>query len=228
MAKKFFSKINLNWRAYAAEFLGTFVFVLISLGAALADTIDGQLGLLGISIASGFVYMAMVFATVGISGGHLNPAISLSLWFAKKLSTFDVIFYILAQFMAGLAAAGVLFYIFGQDTVLSLQTAGGVSMQTAVAVEAIMAAVLVFVYFATLVDRKGPSSFGPFALGLTVVASYLFAAPVFGSFINPAKALAFSLLSSSYSELVFWMVGPFTGSLFGLVYEFLFLRKTSK
>lgn len=238
-----FPLASLNWRAYVAEFLGTFVFIFVSLGAALADLLFGDIGPLGIVTAAGFSYVAMVFATVSVSGGHLNPAISLALWFVGKIGAIDLIFYSLAQFLAGFAAVLSLLYIFSAnfgDFTPGALLGQGVTLQQIVVAEAIFGAILIFVYFATMVDkqslwssptesvaglRRGPTSFGPIALGLVVMCAILVAAPVSGGIINPAKALAPAVISNSYSELLAWIIGPYVGSLFGLVYEFLFLRK---
>lgn len=220
---------NLNWNAYFAEFFGTFVVCLVTLGTVLNNSVLGEIGTLGIAIAYGFSYCAMVFATVAISGGHLNPAVSLSLWFARKLSSVDTAFYIVAQFLAGFAAVGILIYIFGtlvDPTQSFVPIAASISLQKAVVVEAVATAVLIFTYFATMVDRRGPSSFGPLALGLVVVALVLFASPISGGLINPARALAPLLFSDSYSELAVWIIGPFTGSLVGLGFEQIFLKKS--
>lgn len=222
---------SFNWRAYVAEFLGTFVFILVSLGAVLADSLFGEIGLLGIAVAAGFSYMAMVFATVSISGGHLNPAISFSLWFSQKLAAKDLIFYTLAQFLAGIASVLVLSYIFSvgaNDFAFGAAIGQDVTLQKIVVTEAIFGAILTFVYFATMVDRRGPTSFGPLALGLVVSLAILVAAPVSGGVINPARALAPAVISGSYGGLLAWTIGPYVGSLFGLVYEFLFLRKVKQ
>ena len=242
MTKNILAQIISGWRAYLAEFLGTFVFVFVSLGAVLADSLFGEIGILGIALAAGLAYGAMVFATVGISGGHLNPALSLSLWFAQKLAAVDLIFYTLAQFLAGFAAVLALAYIFsaGASDFSLGATLGQVTVQKIAVAEAIFAAILTFVYFATMVDkqslrsspaspdaglRRGPTSFGPLALGFVVIFAILVAGPVSGGVINPARALAPAVISNSYSELLPWIVGPYVGSLFGLVYEFVFLRK---
>ena len=227
MTKNILAQIISGWRAYLAGFLGTFVFVFVSVGAVLADSLFGEIGILGIALAAGLAYGAMVFATVGISGGHLNPALSLSLWFAQKLAAVDLIFYTLAQFLAGFAAVLALAYIFsaGASDFSLGATLGQVTVQKIAVAEAIFAAILTFVYFATMVDRRGPTSFGPLALGFVVIFAILVAGPVSGGVINPARALAPAVISNSYSELLPWIVGPYVGSLFGLVYEFVFLRK---
>ncbi|MCR4324059.1 MAG: aquaporin [Candidatus Curtissbacteria bacterium] len=232
MAYKLFKEPQANWRAYVAEGIGTFVFVFVSLLAVLVNIFYGELGVVGVAIATGFVYTAMVFGTVHLSGGHLNPAITLALWLTRKINGVSAVIYILAQVTGGLLAALLLFLIFGQEGLkfsLGAQvTGGGVSMQLAVIVEAVLTAILVFGYFATLVDRRGPVSFGPLVVGFTVLCSFLVASPISGGVLNPAKVIGASLISGSYGALVVWIIGPLTGSLMGFVYDFVFVKKSSR
>lgn len=217
------------WRAYTAEFLGTLVFVLISCGAVLSFIFYGEIGVGGVAVATGLTYGAMMYSTVSISGGHLNPAVTLASWLAQKTSGTLALCYILAQILASFAAAGVLFYIFGTGaTEFSL---GGpvigndIGISRALAVEVLMSAILVFAYFATMVDKRGPTSFGPLVLGLVFSALTLVALPLSGASINPARAVGPAVISQVYDSLAVAVVGPLVGSLIGVVYDFVFLRK---
>ena len=219
-------------RAYLAEFLGTFVFVFIASLAVLSNSFYGEVGSLGIAIATGLALSAMIFATVHISGGHLNPAVTLSLWLTQKISSVGCFFYILAQLLGSLVAASGLLLIFG-DRALKFSLGGpaigsDVTLQTAVIIEAILTAVLVFVVFATMVDRRGPGSFGPLVIGIVVIVASIAAGPMSGAALNPARAFGPLILSSQMNTLSVWIIGPLSGSLFGLIYEFVFLRKISK
>ncbi len=229
-----FVKININlpWRAYLAEFLGTFVFVFVASGSVLANIFFGDVGVLAQALATGLVFGAMIFVTSAISGGHLNPAVTLSLWLARKISALNAFFYIAFQVLASFAAGGTLLYVFGDRAIrfsLGAPILGAdVSAQAALILEAILTAALVFAVFATVVDRRGPVSFGPLVMGLVVLVSGIFAGPISGAALNPARAIGPAIISQNFTNLPIWILGPFAGSLFGLVYEFLFLRKTSK
>ena len=224
--------INLPWRAYLAEFLGTFVFVFVASGAVLSNIFYGDIGTLGVALATGLALGAMVFATAAISGGHLNPAVTLALWLAQKISWINAIFYIIAQVAASSAAAGVLLYVFGDRALhfsLGAPILGvGIGVPAALILEAVLPAVLVFAVFSTVVDKRGPVSFGPLIIGLVVVVSGIFAGPLTGAALNPARAIGPAIVSNNFTNLPIWILGPAVGSLFGLAYEFLFLRKTSK
>ncbi len=224
--------INLPWRAYLAEFLGTFVFVFVASGAVLSNIFYGDIGTLGVALATGLALGAMVFATAAISGGHLNPAVTLALWLAQKISWINAIFYIIAQVAASSAAAGVLLYVFGDRALhfsLGAPILGvGIGVPAALILEAVLTTVLVFAVFSTVVDKRGPVSFGPLIIGLVVVVSGIFAGPLTGAALNPARAIGPAIVSNNFTNLPIWILGPAVGSLFGLAYEFLFLRKTSK
>lgn len=218
-----------SWRSYLAEFLGTFVFVFVSCGAVLVYIFYGEIGLAGVALATGLSYGAMMYSTVHISGGHINPAITLASWLAQKISGATAIFYFCAQLAASLAAAGLLFYIFGNEATefsLGAPVVGtDVGISRAIVAEVLLGAILVFCYFATMVDRHGPTSFGPLVLGLVIVAATLVALPISGASVNPARAIGPAVISQVYDSLAVAVVGPLTGSLIGVVYDFLFLRK---
>ncbi len=225
-------KINLPWRAYAAEFLGTFVFVFVAAGSVLTNIFFTDLGVLAQAIAGGLVLGAMIFVTAAISGGHLNPAVTLSIWLTRKISAVNAVFYIASQVLGSLAAGGTLLYVFGDRAIrfnLGAPILGAdVGIQTALILEAILTAALVFAVFATAVDRRGPVSFGPLVVGLVAMVGGIFAGPITGAALNPARAIGPAVVSGNFTNLPIWILGPAAGSLFGLVYEFLFLRKTPK
>jgi len=229
---KFFKDWISSWRAYLAEFIGTFVFVFISAGSVLVNIFYGDVGIIGIAFATGMIISALMFSVSKLSGAHFNPAVTLALWLAQKIKGSLAFFYILAQISGGFAAAGVLLWIFGPDArefslggpVLGV----GVSTQAAVIIEALLTAILVFVYFAMTVSRNSSVSFSPIAVGAIYTISIFFAGSLTGGAINPAKALGTLVISESYSNLVIWVIGPATGSIFGIIYDFLFLRKGKK
>lgn len=212
-----------------AEFLGTFVFVFVASGAVLSNIFYGDVGSLGVALATGLSLAAMIWATAAISGGHLNPAVTLAVWLTGKISVINAVFYIASQVLASFAAGGVLLYIFGDRAIrfnLGAPILGAdVAVGTALLLEAILTAVLVFAVFATVVDRRGSVSFGPLVIGLVVVCGGIFAGPITGAALNPARAIGPAVITGSFTNLPIWILGPFAGSLFGLVYEFLFLRK---
>lgn len=226
----FFKKWDFDWRAYLAEFLGTFVFVVISSGAILSNVFFGDVGILGVALATGLSLSAMMHATQHISGGHLNPAVTLALWLAQKLAGATAFFYILAQVAASLAAAEFLLFIYGERALEFSLGAPKVATgeQIVLLVEVFLTAVLVFAVFATLVDKQGQITMGPLVVGLVVVVATIMAGSLSGAVLNPARVIGPLMVSNSYDHLAVWIVGPAVGGLFGIVYEWLFGRKSKK
>lgn len=221
-----------DWRAYLAEFLATFVFVFVVLAAFVVEGISQDLGILGLSLVTGFIYAAMVYFSVHLSGGFLNPAITLALWLVGKISSLKLIFFIIAQLLASLAAAllvGLVFAEAASQALVGISTLGiGVNLSSATLLEAILTGFLVLAVFATMVDRRGPVSFGPLALGLILTSLTAVSLPVSGGFLNISKAFGPAVIANSWETLAVWLIGPLAGSLFGLIYEFLFLKKKNR
>jgi len=220
------------WRAYVAEFLGTFFFVLIANWVVLAASLYGGISALEVALAVGFSYLALLFATIHTAGGFLNPAVTISLWLAKKISGSRACFFLIAQILASFLAAETLFILFGQNAVqfhFGQPAFGlGVSAQTALIAESLLTGGLIFAVFGTVVDRNGPGSFGPLVVGLYLAAATIIAGPISGAVFNPARVFGPSLLSYDSANLVVFVVASLVGSLFGPVYEFVFLQKSKK
>lgn len=220
------------WREYLAEFLGTLILVFVASSVVIASTLYGEIGIVGEAVAIGLVYISMLFATVNLSGGFLNPAVTLSLWLCQRMTGTRAAFFVILQILASLAASALVFLIFGPRAgqfAFGMSALGvGISAETAIALEAILTASLVFVVFSTTVDSRGPVSFGPLAIG-TLSASFIF---VFGSLTggvaNISRLVGPAVFANSYSNLFIYVIGGLVGSLFGLVYELVFLRKSRK
>lgn len=225
-------RIKLSWQAYLAEFIGTFVFVFVSSGAVLANVFTGDIGVVGISMATGLILAAMIYSTTGISGGHLNPAVTLAIWLTEGISFVNAVFYICFQLLASISAAYLLLWIYGQKSMQFLL--GGpiigadVTVQMAIGLEALMTAALVFAVFAAFVDKRGPVSFGPLVVGIIVLTAGIFGGSLTGAALNPARALGPLMVSGVYDSILVWVIGPFTGSLAGVLYKYTFLTSSKK
>lgn len=218
-----------DWRAYFAEFLGTFLFVLVSQVVVLVDKLYANVGNLSVALSIGFAYTALVYVTAHLSGGYLNPALTVALWLGQRLSGAKATFFLIGQILASFLAVGVLFLLFGESAVkfkYGLPDLGlNITLSTAVISEAIFSAGLVFALYSTMVDRHGPVSFGPMVLGLYLLAASIVLVPISGAVLNPARVLGPSIISGAVEPLAVWVIGPLTGSLFAIVYEYVFLRK---
>ncbi len=220
-----------------AEFIGTFALIFFGAGSICADqflhsTGQGGLGLLGIALAHGLAIGLMVTAIGHISGGHLNPAVTIGFWVTKRLSTFDAILYWIAQLAGAVAAAYLL------RTIVPLETWRNAALGTpelahdftrpyAMVLEAVMTFFLVFVVFATAVDERGAfNKIAGFAIGLTITMGILMGGPLTGAAMNPARAFGPALAANHWANWGVYWVGPLAGGfLAGLLYDSLYLKK---
>lgn len=229
---KFFDDFIVAWRAYVAEFLGTFVFVFMSTAVVIADSLYGGVGKVGEAFAVGLLYLTFVYSTVNLSGGYLNPAITLSLWLSQKVSGAKAVGLILAQILASVSATLVVFLVFGtwaKQFMYGMPSLGlGIGAETAIATEAILTASLVFVVFATAVDQRGPAGFGPLTLAALVASISVVFGPVTGGIANVSRVIGPAVFSNYYNLVFIYVMGGLIGSLFALVYELVFLKRANK
>jgi MIP family channel proteins len=220
----------------AAEFIGTFTFILIAAGSICADQYlraagQGGLGTLGIAVAHGLAFGIMVTAVGHISGGHLNPAVTIGFWVTKRLSTLQSIGYGIAQLLGSVAAAYLLAAII-PESVWRPAALGAPDLSPdftrmhGMALEAVLTFFLVFVVFATAVDSRGAShKIAGFATGLTVTMDVLFGGAFTGAAMNPARALGPALAAHHWQNHGVYWVGPLLGGvLAGVIYDRLYLR----
>ncbi len=226
---------------FVAELIGTFGLVLFGCGAAAiagANTIAGLsgLGLLGISLAFGISVVVFAYAIGGISGCHINPAVTVGVLVAGKISAKDAIVYIIAQCLGALLGAFVL------KTILSGQLAGftpgewafgsngwGKGYQneygtcSAFLTESVLTFLFLFVILATT-SKVGNGTMAGLAIGFTLVLIHLVAIPITGTSVNPARSFGPALLAGgqALSQLWLFIVAPIVGAIVaGIVWRVL-------
>jgi MIP family channel proteins len=209
-----------------AEFFGTFALVLFSAGAICADqflrnTNMAGLGLLGVSLAYGLTYGAMIVAVGRVSGGHLNPAVTIGYWVTHRLGTIDTVLYWTAQFGGAILAAYLLRYVVPEETwrATALGTpdlASGVTRLPGMMIEGVMAFFLIFVMFAIGLDEHGiPRPVAGFAGGLIVTVASFLGGPFTGGAMNPARALGPAVVANHWSNHAVYWIGPLAGGVIG-------------
>eukprot|EP00092_Neocalanus_flemingeri_P108197 GFUD01138931.1.p1 GENE.GFUD01138931.1~~GFUD01138931.1.p1 ORF type:complete len:256 (+),score=83.33 GFUD01138931.1:109-876(+) len=213
-------------KSVVAELVGTMFLVIIGCGAAMQwktpfDTTQ-------VSLAFGLAVMAIISFTGHISGGNLNPAVSVGLLAGGKLSLLKCILYIIAQCIGAVLGAGILYLVSPADVrdASNLGSNGlgaNVTPLGGMVMELLMTMLLVLVVYASAVDTGNKTSpmVAPLLIGLTVTAAHLVLMPYTGTSINPARSLGPALVSSSTADhWVFW-VGPLLGgALGGVLYRF--------
>ena len=215
----------------AAELVGTFVFVLVGAGSAVGTSSllspASGVGILVAAFANGIGLAVAVSATMGISGGALNPAVAVGLWAGKKLPSRDLIPYVIAELVGATLAGGALVVSFpsamGNVVDWGSPTLSGVlNSWQGMAIEALLTFVLVFAVYGTAVDSRAPK-IGGLGSGLAVVADVLVAGNLTGAAMNPARAYGPMIAGGFFPGYWYiYLIGPLVGgALAGLVYKYL-------
>lgn len=218
-----------------AEFIGTLCLVLFGCGAAVIAGVSEKgpsgLGLLGISLAFGLAVVAMAYAIGPISGCHINPAISIAMLAAGKMTAKDTIGYVIAQFAGGIAGAGILYIISsGKSGYTGLGDwalgsngwgegyLGNYSTMSAFITEIVMTCLFLLVIFATTSKQSNPNMAG-LAIGITLVLIHMVAIPVTGTSVNPARSFGPALFAGgkAMSQIWLFILAPVIGGLLGAI-----------
>lgn len=216
-------------RKVVAEFVGTFLFVLTIIGSIV---IAGQSGLVGTALAQGFVLAILISSLGHVSGGHFNPAVTLGFLLTRRIQPVVAAGYAVAQFAGAIAAALLLNAMYPEEA--SLDAAATTVDESfnafeGMVLEGIFTFLLVWVVFATAVDKKGTfASIGGFGIGLVLTCSVLVIGPITNSSINPARTFGPALVENVWSDAWVYYVGPLAGgALAALLYTTLFLPRGS-
>ena len=219
----------------SAEFLGTFWLVLGGCGSAvLAATFPGVgIGWVGVAFAFGLTLLTMVYVIGPISGCHINPAVSIGLWCGGRFSASELLPYICAQVLGGIAAGGVLFLIasgkpgFVLDGFASngygAHSPGGYSLFSALITEVTMTFMFLLIILGAT-DKRAPAGFAGIAIGLGLTLIHLISIPVTNTSVNPARSTGVAVFTGDWalSQLwLFWLAPILGGILAGLVYLWL-------
>ena len=222
-----------NVVAYLAELVGTMLFVLIGTGAVISSVGAGAAdALIVIALAHGLGIGLMVYATANISGGHLNPAVSLGMIVTKQIKILPGVCYMIAQFAGAILATAVLYVVLdnaaGELTNFGAHAINDAAVTDlgAFVLEAILTAVLLIVIFATAVSKRGAGHVAPLIIGLTVAAIHLVAVPLTGASVNPARTLGPALVSNAFDSVWVYMLAPALGGVVGAVLYWFVLRET--
>ncbi len=217
----------------SAEFFGTFWLVFGGCGSAvLAAAFPGVgIGLLGVALAFGLTVLTMAFAIGHISGCHLNPAVTLGLCVGKRFPAKDVLPYVVAQVIGGIAASGVLLVIasgkagFDVSAGFAVNGYGAHSPGQYSMVAALVAEIVLTCFFLLVImgatDRRAPAGFAPIPIGLCLTLIHLIGIPVTNLSVNPARSTGPAVYVGGWAleQLwLFWLAPLIGGALGGIIY----------
>ncbi len=222
-------------RRLVAEAVGTFALVFIGVAVVVVSGgfPDSGSGLLGVALATATVYAVMVSATIGISGGHLNPAVTIAMLVTRRIEPLAAIGYIVAQIAAGVLAAALVQALLPSGMVREALAgapiiADVVSLNQAIAIEAVLTFFLVSAVFGTAVSPEGPP-IGGFGIGLVLLFDMLVGAPLTGGVVNPARAFGPALVGGQWVGHIVWWVGPIAGAILAaLLWEHVLLPRRAR
>ena len=198
---------------YFSEGVGTFALVFCGCGAIVVDTLFGQaLGHVGVSLVFGLIVMAVIYAIGNISGAHINPAVTVGFAFAGRLPWRQVTPYVASQLFGAVLAGGLLALLFPSTDQLGATLPSGHWAQ-ALALETVITFLLMFVILNVSTGHKEKGIMAGVAVGGMVALMALFAGPVTGASMNPARSLGPALWSGAWQEQWLYLVGPVAGAM---------------
>ncbi len=203
-------------RRLLAEGIGTFGLVFAGTGAIMIDAQTGAVGHVGVSLTFGLIIMVMIYAVGHISGAHFNPAVTLGFAVGRHFSWSLVPRYWVAQLLGGLTASLLLRFLFGDVAHLGTTLPRGSDRQSFV-LEAVLTFLLMFVITAVATDVRAVGQAAAIAIGGTIGLEALFAGPISGASMNPARSLAPALVSGTWASQWLYVAGPMIGAVVGVL-----------
>jgi aquaporin Z len=196
----------------AAEALGTFVLVFAGTGAITINELSGgAVSHVGIALTFGMVVMAMIYAVGEVSGAHLNPAVTVGFALAHRLEVRSVLPYVLSQLAGAMLASVLLLVLFPTSPTLGATLPAGPALQSFI-LEIVLTAILMFVILSVSVGSKEKGVLAGVAVGGVIACEALFAGPVSGASMNPARSLAPALVSARIDGLWIYLTAPMVGA----------------
>ena len=211
-------------KKYFAEMIGTMVLVLMGCGSAVfagsvAGTVGAGVGTLGVALAFGLAVIAMAYTIGGISGCHINPAITLGVFLSGRMSGKDATMYMVFQVIGAILGSAILFALVssgahdGPTATGSNSFDDGAGLQAFIA-EAVFTFIFVLVVLGATDPKKGAGNFAGLAIGLTLVLIHIVCIPITGTSVNPARSIGPAIFDGGTALRQLWLfiVAPFVGA----------------
>lgn len=205
----------MKFSKYGAEALGAFFLVLAGTGSILTDAFrPGQLGPVGIALVFGLAVMVLIYALGHISGAHLNPAVTLAFYCSRRFPGREVLPYILSQCLGALLASAFLSLLAGTGAGLG-ETVPKVAAPLAFSLEFIQTFLLMVVIMAVATDSRAVGEMAGLAIGGVVAMNAIWAGPLTGASMNPARSLGPALVGGHWQAFWIYWTAPFLGAVAG-------------
>jgi aquaporin NIP len=199
-----------------AEFIGTFALVFAGTGAIVIDEVSaGAVTHVGVALTFGLIVLAMIYTLGDISGAHINPAVTIGFWFSGRFAGRDVLPYVASQCVGAFAASGILRSLFPQSTLLGTTLPAGPPGQSFV-LEFLLTAILMFVILGVFTGAREKGITAGIVVGSVIALEAMFAGPICGASMNPARSLAPALISTHRQNLWIYLAAPIAGAFAGV------------
>ena len=225
-----FQNLTYEWRRLFSEIMGTFFLVLVAAGGAVVNARSrGQVPLDARVVAPGLMVMAIVYFMGTVSGAHLNPAVTIAFALRRNFPWKRVPGYVAAQFAGSLFASVFLRAAFGNIAHLGVSEPGvGISAATATLIEVVLTAGLVSVILGTASGARNIGANAAFAVAGYIILAGLWAAPISGASMNPARALGPALVGDHWHDWWAYLIGPIAGAILAVAFAWVLRGPPSK
>lgn len=211
-------------KKYIAEMIGTMVLVLMGCGSAvfagsIAGTVGAGVGTVGVALAFGLSVVAMAYAIGGISGCHINPAITLGVLLAGRMKGKEAAMYMIFQVIGAIIGSTIIYAListgaYGGPTATGANSYVDGAMVQAFIAETIFTFIFVLVVLGSTDSKKGAGNLAGLAIGLTLVLVHIVCIPITGTSVNPARSIGPALFEGgvALSQLWLFIIAPFVGA----------------
>jgi len=200
-------------KKYAAEAIGTFALVFAGTGAIVVNDVShAAITHVGIAITFGLIVMSMIYAIGDVSGAHINPAVTIAFWVAKRLSGREVPWFIASQLIGAFVASALLRVMFPDHATLGATLPSGTWWQSFI-FEVVLTFILMFVILNVSTGAQEKGIMAGAAIGSVVALEAMFAGPISGASMNPARSIAPAVISGELTHAWVYLVAPVIGAL---------------
>ncbi len=211
-----------EWRRLFSEAWGTFLLVLAAAGAGVVGAMTGKVSSGMAAIAPGLTVMSVIYFMGTVSGAHLNPAVTIAFAARRNFPWMRVPGYLVAQLVGAVLAAAFLAALFGKTGKLGATVPGeGISSTQALAIEIVLSAGLVNTILGTASGARNIGTNGAIAIGGYIALAGLWAAPISGASMNPARSVAPDLVRGDFATTWIYVAGPLVGAIIAVGFEWI-------